>query len=69
MSVVAEREIGRVRVIMTDSRSERRQTPRTMLGAGQVDWLVREFETAAREAAAKTAGTPPRARPIAALAS
>jgi hypothetical protein len=47
---IAQRfDIGRVRVLMTDSRSERRQTPRTMLGAGQVDWLVRELETAARE--------------------
>jgi hypothetical protein len=48
---IAQRfDIGRVRVLMTDSRSERLQTPRTMLGAGQVDWLVRELETSAREA-------------------
>jgi phosphodiesterase/alkaline phosphatase D-like protein len=48
---IAQRfDIGRVRVVMTDTRSERRQEPRTMLGAVQIDWLLAEFEAAARDA-------------------
>ena len=39
--------IGRVRFVMTDTRSER--TDSTMLGAEQRDWLVEELATAAAD--------------------
>ena len=47
---IAQRfDLGRVRVLVADTRSERLQTPRTMLGARQLDWLLAEFDAAARE--------------------
>ncbi len=47
-------DIGRVRFLMTDLRSERRPSDRTMLGPGQLAWLLAELERAAREAALVT---------------
>lgn len=38
--------VGRVRFVLTDTRSQR--TDETMLGAGQLAWLLTELETAAR---------------------
>ena len=42
-------DIGRVRFIMTDTRSERHPGERTMLGARQLAWLLAELERAARD--------------------
>ena len=40
-------DIGRVRFLMTDTRSERLPAQRTMLGARQLAWLLAELERAA----------------------
>ena len=44
-------DIGRVRFLMTDSRSDRHTTPRTMLGPRQLDWLLAEFDRAVQDTA------------------
>jgi len=41
--------IGRVRFLMTDTRSERNYAQRTMLGPRQLAWLLAELERAARD--------------------
>ena len=43
-------DIGRVRFLMTDDRSERHASKDTMLGPRQVEWLLGEFERAVRDA-------------------
>jgi hypothetical protein len=43
-------DIGRVRFLMTDSRSERQPGDHTMLGPRQLDWLVGELDRAAKDA-------------------
>ena len=43
-------DIGRVRFLMTDDRSERHASEDTMLGPRQVDWLLAELERAVRDA-------------------
>ena len=42
-------DVGRVRFVMTDTRSERHPGERTMLGARQLTWLFAELERAARD--------------------
>lgn len=42
-------DIGRVRFLMADTRSERQPAQRTMLGPAQLAWLLDELERAARE--------------------
>ena len=43
-------DIGRVRFLMTDTRSERHAAQRTMLGPRQLEWLLAELERAVRDA-------------------
>jgi alkaline phosphatase D len=43
-------DIGRVRFLLTDLRSERRPDERTMMGARQLEWFLGELDRAAREA-------------------
>ncbi len=42
-------DVGRVRFVMTDARSERLPPERTLLGSRQKDWLLQQLERAAAD--------------------